>query len=352
MVENVLELLDKHGIHYEDKGDEVMCLCLNPNHDDKRLGSFYINKKKKFAYCFSCGFKANIYKLNKILGEDIQDAKFRTYKFTKSLRPVDKAQDKKKRVKKITYPKPVIIGKLLEPFDNPDIMSFLNKIGIYDRKFIEDYGIKYTEYSEMIADDLYGNPDVDYTKMRERICIPIHHNGKLINIECRTYTGGTPKVKYIKGCSMQTLFNYENIDRTKPVVLTESIKNLCKIWNVYPNVIAMFHAIPSENQLRMLNKINSIIFFADNDAGSFGELKDGKLKEGGIQVLAQKYKGRLLVCWDKRTYWKDDKEKNERVLKGYDANDCTLDEIKAHINGAVSYEELKASGKVLTADNS
>ena len=350
MVEDVLELLDKHNIHYEDKGNRVKCLCLNPSHDDKHIGSFSIDKEKKLAYCFSCGFKANIYTLNKILGEDIPDRYFRTYKFTKPLRPVEKPQGKAKRIKKIIYPKPVIVGKMLNPFDSSRVMNFLNKIGIYDRDFIKNYGIKYTEYSEMIAEDLYGNPEVDYTKMRERICIPIYHNGKLINMECRTYIGETPKVKYIKGCSMQTLFNYDRIERTKPVVLTESVKNLCKIWNVYPNVIAMFHAIPTENQLRMLNKIGHVIFFADNDAGSFGEMKDGKLKEGGIQVLAREYKGKLSVCWDKRTYWKEDK--NEKVLKGYDANDCNLAEIKAHIDNAIGYDELKASGRVLTAEGS
>ena len=331
MIQDVKELLDKHNIHYIESGSSIKCLCLNPMHNDKHIGSFSIDKEKKLAYCFSCGFSANIYTLNKLLGESISNSDFHSYKFTRPLRPIER---------KIEYPNPKIIGKLLNPFENTQVMDFLNSIGIYSEEFIRQYDITYTNYSEMIAENLYGDSDTEYTKMKDRICIPIRHNNQIINYECRTVINEIPKIKYVKGCSMQTLFNFENIDTSKTVVLTESVKNLCKIWNVYPNVVAMFHAIPSDVQIKMLNQCDNLIFFADNDAGSFGEIKDGKLKKGGIQALADNYKKDFRVCYDKRTYWKRNPETGLNERKGFDANDCTLDEIENHISKAVSYKLL------------
>lgn len=340
MIEDVKELLDKHGIHYIESGNSIKCLCLNPMHNDSHIGSFSIDKEKKLAYCFSCGFSANIYTLNRVLGEKISIDSFREYKFTKSLRPVPEKE------KEIEYPIPKVIGKLFSPFDNLKVMKFLNSIGIYSESFIKDYGIKYTNYSEMIADNLYGKEDVEYTKMKDRICIPIYHNGKKINIECRTMIDEVPKVKYIKGCSMQTLFNFEHIDKSKPVVLTESVKNLCKIWNVYPNVVAMFHAIPSDIQLKMLNECDNLIFFADNDAGSLGEVKEGKLKKGTVQVLKEKYKKDFKVCCDKRFYRKKNRETGKWERKGFDANDCTLEEIENHIKNAEFFSEFALANSI------
>lgn len=333
MIEDVKELLEKHGIHYIESGNSIKCLCLNPMHNDRHIGSFSIDKKKKLAYCFSCGFSANIYTLNKVLGESLSfnSSASRSYKFMRPLRPEEK---------KIEYPSPKVIGKLLDPLDNPKVMEFLNSIGIYSESFIRDYEIKYTSYSEMIAENLYGREDIEYTKMQDRICIPIFHKNKKINIECRTMTDEVPKVKYIKGCSMQTLFNFENIDKSKPVVLTESVKNLCKIWNVYPNTVAMFHAIPSDVQMEMLNQCDSLIFFADNDAGSLGEIKDGKMKKGTVQALQEKYRKDFRICCDNRFYWKRNRETGIKERKGFDANDCTLDEIENHISNAISYKDF------------
>lgn len=335
MIEDVNELLDKHNISYVDKGDKILCLCLNPSHNDRHIGSFSIDKRKRLAHCFSCGFSANIYTLNSVLGEDCRNRKFEGYKFTKSLRP-------KEEDAKVEYPSPKVIGRLLDPFSNKEVMEYLNSIGIISEDFIHKFGIKYTMYSEMIAENLYGNINESYTRMRERICIPITHEGKKINMECRTFIDEIPKVKYVRGCSMQTLFNFENIDKSKPVVLTESVKNLCKIWNVYPNVVAMFHAIPTKIQMEMLNQCDNLIFFADNDAGSFGEKNGKDFRKGGLQFLAENYKKDFRLCWDKRTYLKYNKETGKKEQKGYDANDCTLDEIKAHLDNAILYSEFKA----------
>jgi DNA primase len=58
---NVSELLTKNGIHYTDKGKDVLVRCLSPDHED-RNPSMRIDKTTGIGYCFSCGFKLDLFK--------------------------------------------------------------------------------------------------------------------------------------------------------------------------------------------------------------------------------------------------------------------------------------------------
>lgn len=326
---NVEEMLKIKGIPYEDRGENVKLHCLNPHHNDKNP-SLEIRKSDGLFHCWSCGFSGNIYTLQKLLfGKDNIIFKINPIQVSKS-----------KKYKK-SYPTIKIIGELQNPFNNLEVMKFLRSIGITRDEFIHKYEIKYSIYTEMIADNLREDIETNFTKMQERVCIPIYHNSKLINMECRTYKGDTPKVKYVKGGSVNTLFNWQNIDKSKTVVTTESVKNFCKIWNVYPNTVALFHNIPTDKQLKMLNECNSIIHFGDNDEGFFGNDK----RDGTLQRLAKNYKGKLFLTWDKREYYKEVDGEKKKI--GYDANDCSLAEISNHLDNAISFEEYQKNSKVL-----
>lgn len=315
MTVDVENLLRENGIRYESSGNNLVTLCLNPSHNDHHP-SMRINKENGLFHCFSCGFKGNYYTLEKILtGKSSfkkEDIKVKTVKTKSVYKPIK------------------VIGKLNDVYQSKEVLDFLKSIGCSD-EFIKKFNVKYSSYSEMIAENLYDT-DNSCTKMYNRIVIPIEDEKKrIINYECRTYIGEEPKVKYVRGGSMDTIFNWNNIDKTKPVVSVESVKNLMRIYNVYPNVIALFHAIPTEKQMKMLNEIPNLIHFGDNDCGFFG---DDKLhRKGTLQVLGEKYKGNLKLTWDNRTYIKDGK------VKGYDANDCTEKEILMHIKNAISYND-------------
>lgn len=320
MTNDVENLLRENGIQYKTCGDSLVTLCLNPLHNDHNP-SMKIRKDNGLFHCFACGFKGNYYTLEKIL---TGKSSFKKNENSDSIFN----QSKKK---KIIYKPIKIIGKLKNVHDSNEVLSFLSSIGCSE-EFIEKFNVKYSSYSEMIADDLYNDEQVKPTKMFNRIVIPIEDEKKrIINYECRTYIGEEPKVKYVKGGSMDTIFNWNNIDKTKTVVSVESVKNLMRIYNVYPNVIALFHAIPTEKQMKMLNEIPNLIHFGDNDCGFFG---DDKLKrKGTLQVLGENYKGNLKLTWDNRTYIKNGK------VKGFDANDCTEKEILKHIKNSISYED-------------
>ena len=317
-------LLESHGIDCsKESSSHIIIKCLNPAHSDNKP-SMSIRKSDGVFQCWSCGYTGNYNKLHRLVtGESVKENEKESW--SRSI-----------HIKKKTsiIPSIKVIGNLYNPLENKQIREFLRNVGIYSDDFIKDYGITYSHYSEMIAEHLIGT-NVEYTKMKNRICTPIYKDGKLINMEGRVYEPleelpeGTPKILYVRGGSVDTLYNWENIDKSKPVVTTESVKNFWKIWNVYPNTVALFHAIPTKTQLEMLEEVD-IIHFGDNDAGFLGEKasKGKPERKGTMQVLAEKRNKDFKICWDRR------KHPNG---KGYDANDCTLDEIKEHLNKAIDY---------------
>lgn len=329
---SVEHLLEQYNIKYKDKGSYVVCKCLNPGHDDS-TPSLSIRKADGLYNCFGCGFKGNYFTLYEFLtGNKIRKNKNSEWNQTY----IEKSRKK-------SLPQIEIIGNLYSPLDNKIVREYLRSVGVYSDDFIKDYGIKYSVYSEMIAKHLLTKKDIKFTKVVNRVCTPIYRKNRLINMEARVYEDietlpeGTPKVLYIKGGSVETLYNWENIDKSKPVVTTESVKNFWKIWNVYPNTVALFHAIPTKEQLKMLEEVD-IIHFGDNDEGFFGKYeKDKVVRKGTLQVLAEEYSKDFRFCYDRRRLPNG---------KGYDANNCSLEEIDNHIKKAIYYSDYINKPKI------
>lgn len=319
MIENVEELLNKHGIKFISRGNSISCLCPNPSHNDTHIGNFSFSLTKGVGHCFVCGCSVNIFSFNKLLGEKI-DSNGYNPTFLQSLKPKHKEE--------ISYSKPIVYGKMYNPIYNKNIMDFLhNNLGWND-KFIEEKQVKYCRYTEMISESLLRDPSVDEedkkpTKMQNRICIPIFKNGKLINYECRTFDNDPIKVKYVHGCSSNLIYNFENIDLTKEVVLTEGIKNLGKAYTITKNIISSFGNQLTDIKLEMLNKIPKLTVFLDNDDGGLTMAK--KLKEN--------YNGELRATFCPKFYKKDSE------IKGFDMNDCTLQEINYYLNHVMSIDK-------------
>ena len=306
MYQDVEQLLLTHGIKYQKKGNIIKCLCPSPSHNDRHIGSFSFDTIKGVGHCFSCGCSVNIFSFNKLLGEKLEYKGDVNYEFTKSLKP---------KKEEVIYNKPIVYGKLYDPFYDNKIMDFLHGIGWSD-EFIEEKGVKYCRYCEMIGENIVNDIDEKPTVMENRICIPIYKDGKLVNYECRTFKNEFPKVKYVKSCSSNFLYNFENVDLEKPVILTESIKNLGKAWTVTKNVISSFGNQLTPIKMELLNRIPKLTVFLDNDDGGLTMAK--KLKEN--------YNGELRATFCPKFY------KKGSEIKGFDMNDCTLQEIQEYIN--------------------
>ena len=306
MYQDVEQLLLTHGIKYQKKGNIIKCLCPSPSHNDRHIGSFSFDTIKGVGHCFSCGCSVNIFSFNKLLGEKLEYKGDVNYEFTKSLKP---------KKEEVVYTKPIVYGKLYNPFYDNKIMNFLHGIGWSD-EFIEEKGVKYCRYCEMIGENIANDIDEKPTVMENRICIPIYKGGKLVNYECRTFDNNPIKVKYVKSCSSNLLYNLENVDLEKPVILTESIKNLGKAWTVTKNVISSFGNQLTPIKMELLNHIPKLTVFLDNDDGGLTMAK--KLKEN--------YNGELRATFCPKFY------KKGSEIKGFDMNDCTLQEIQEYIN--------------------
>lgn len=316
MIEDVELLLSNHGIKYQKKGHKIYCLCPNPNHDDTHIGSFSFDTIKGLGYCFACGCSVNIRSFNRLLGEKGNFDKGYNFSFNKSLKP---------KKEEINFPKPVVFGKLYSARYDSKIMEFLHGIGWSD-EFIDFAEVKYCSYCEMIAENLVDDLNEKRTHMKNRIVIPIYKNEQLVNYECRTFENEFPKVKYVNGCKSNLIYNYEKIDLSKEVILTESIKNLGKGWSVNKNIISTFGNQITDIKMEMLNKIPNLLVFLDFDEGGLTMLQ--KLKKG--------YGGNLRVTFCPKRYRNSDGE-----LKGYDMNDLTLEEIEYYLNNTVSIEKAE-----------
>jgi hypothetical protein len=330
---NIELLLAQKGIIPKDKGSNLIIKCLNPAHPDKNP-SMSIEKSTGRFHCFACGFGGSYSKLHEILtGEHYKKTVNDTW-----------GNPFLKRQEPPLEPSIDVLGNLYDPKENPLVRSYLKSVGILKDSFIDKYEIKYTYYCEMLASHLKDTPKVFPTKMENRACLPIYSpKNNCINYECRDFLLNNPKNKkilYAKGGSVATLYNWQFIDKTKPVITTESVKNFWKIWNVYPNTLAFFHAIPSELQISLLKELKGgIIHFGDNDAGFFGEVTNGLQRKGTIQVLSEKYGDDFKICWDKRV--KKIKTKEGVKIKGYDPNDCSLSEIYNIVTNAIDYKDWK-----------
>lgn len=314
MYQDVEQLLLAHGIKYQKKGNIIKCLCPSPSHNDRHIGSFSFDTIKGVGHCFSCGCSVNIFSFNKLLGEKLEYKGDVNYEFTKSLKP---------KKEEVVYTKPIVYGKLYNPFYDNKIMNFLHGIGWSD-EFIEEKGVKYCRYCEMIGENIANDIDEKPTVMENRICIPIYKDGKLVNYECRTFDNNPIKVKYVRGCSSNLIYGIDNVDLNKEVILSEGIKNIGKCWTVNKNVISTFGNQITDIKLRILNKIPNLLVFLDNDKG--GLLMAQKLKEG--------YEGNLRATFNPNKYRNSDGE-----LKGKDLNDSTFEEIKYYLGHTMSIDK-------------
>ena len=70
MSDPVLDLLKEKGISFSISGKDYVTHCFNPDHNDN-TPSFRIDKVTGISHCFSCGFKANIFKFYGLLTNNV-----------------------------------------------------------------------------------------------------------------------------------------------------------------------------------------------------------------------------------------------------------------------------------------
>ena len=116
--------------------------------------------------------------------------------------------------------------------------------------------------------DSFRDPDLKFTTFKNRLCIPIYHSSELISLEGRDLTGkAKTKVLYPKGAgAVSNLFNYDNLDKSKPLVVVEGILDMPRIWQyVTKNVTTTFGVNITSEQKEQLKQFDHVILLSDSD---------------------------------------------------------------------------------------
>lgn len=295
------EVLQKCGIHYEDKGNRYIACC--PFHSEK-TPSFSMYKEGGNWKCFGCGKQGKLSELLlELTGEEIH------YK------PQYKIVEDQSKQKVLRYTDYQIDGEFLNIFDNQFVLEYCWSIG-FTNKFIEVFDIKYFKKAAFFYDN--SEPKYYYN----RIVIPCKLNGKVYNYECRDYTRrSSKKVLYPRQAENDFLFNFDSIDKSKELVVVEGIKGLAKVWSYYStNVVSTFGQVLKDNQKQQLLQCRNIVRMPDNDENKI-DLKTGLPRDNVMSVIEEM-----------DSFYLDEYSIAYIPYKGFDPNNLTLGQIREVMN--------------------
>lgn len=116
----------------------------------------------------------------------------------------------------------------------------------------------------------------------QRLTIPIIEDGVIASIEGRDITRHQPnKCIYpasyegsIGGSSYRRLFNIDNLDRNKPLIICEGIMDTVRIWqSITKNVTCTYGSSLKRRLLKDINEFRDVIIFSDSDAGGLTAMR-------------------------------------------------------------------------------
>jgi len=299
---NVSETLDNLNLAFEDKGSRYLMLC--PFHSEK-TPSFSVFKDSGHYKCFGCGVTGSLNDLVfKLSGKSLHYDTKNQFKLT------EKTQYQKHIIDDYS-----IEGELFSVFSNQKILDYCWKIG-FSNEFLKYFNVQYSQQFRFISKYLLEEKPKKY--FYNRIIIPCYNNRKILNYECRDYTKkSSVKVLYPKGADNNFLFNFDNIDIHKPLVVTEGIKSLSHIWEYYTkNTVSTFGKILKDGQKEQLLLCDKIIRFLDND-------------ENKIDKKTKKPVDNISICIDEMdSFYSNEYEIAYSPHKGFDPANLNRETIK------------------------
>lgn len=187
-------------------------------------------------------------------------------------------------------------GHLIPAYRNTDVLNFLRIRGL-PIEIAKKYEMSYTE-DLIIIDRLNKNDlpeDQCITSFKNnRLIIPIWEGKKVVSFEGRDIyfnRYNLPKDRYHKslypkGSFLQTLFEWEKLDTTKPLYLVEGLMDLFALRTneKFLNSTTIFGAACTERQAYLLNKFKDVIYVRNADIAG----------EKSVESIIKKgYKGNL-----------------------------------------------------------
>ena len=165
---------------------------------------------------------------------------------------------------------------------NPEALEYARSRFMND-EFIDFFHIGYSKksfiYLRKKGEEL-ANPSK--TPFYKRLIIPIIEDGVIASVEGRDVTRHqTPKCLYpasyqgsIGGSNYRRLFNIDNLDRNKPLIICEGIMDTVRIWqSITKNVTCTYGSSLKRRLLEDINEFRDVIVFSDSDAGGLTAMR-------------------------------------------------------------------------------
>lgn len=228
-----------------------------PFHKDE-TPSMFINMKKGIYKCFSCGKKGSIESLYRELTSNnlYSDLGIKRDRFSRyaSNRFIQFDTSDSNRTEKVYV-----------NIDWNDIVPYTSCEESYDyvynRGISEEVAKKYKfGYAELTR--------INTTTFRNRLIIPIYEGNRLISVEGRRINSTEkPKVLYPKNCSVDTLFDLDNLDRHQTLYACEGLMDLCvlKSSGTLQNSTSVFGASITKRQKELFREFDKVVYIPDLD---------------------------------------------------------------------------------------
>ena len=283
MTQISIEILNRLGIKFKQDKNQQMIKCINDEHNDHHA-SMSLNLSKGLCNCFACGYSK---RLTNVYYEKTGSS---IYKDMGLNRPTRRLGFTGRHVPDyITFEKLPEIdftfdGQLYSVRDSKDAMNWAEKRG-FSATFCEVNNIRFSpQFKTFQTSDPNNKEEMSF--FHNCVVIPIFEKNKLISFEARDTLGKEAwkkhlqemgvkdidekkyrKVLYPKHSSVNTLFQYEKLDTSQRLYITEGLMDMLSLRTDqnFKNSSCMFHCNPTERQIYLLKKFKEIVYVVDND---------------------------------------------------------------------------------------
>ena len=289
------EILFRLGINAT--RDQMMIKCLSPEHDDHHA-SMSVSLRKGVCHCFACGYSAS---LASLYYERTGNSIYRDLGIEQN--PEDLIIRASRSIPRSRLPDQVldvdfsIDGTFTSMSE--DAQKWIKARG-FDVQFCVDQGWRYASHLETfrVSDPSDEDGKGYYSGM---VIIPIYEHSHLVSFEARDIHGKEAwekrhhaegaeykKVLYPRFSSVNTLFGWETLNKNQTLYVVEGLMDMFSLRTsaTFKNCSCLFHCIPTERQLGILDRFHDIVYVTDNDApGLRGCLKMMESLKGKVSYL-------------------------------------------------------------------
>lgn len=238
--------------------EELSVYC--PFHKETNPSCF-IDLKRGIYHCFSCGRGGSVESLYKeVTGNSIYSVLgIKTTPFSSFARKNNQfnfnyggdSEPKKKNVY-INYDE----FKLTPATQNEECINYLHKRGI-SLSVADEAHFKYCKETR-----------INTTLFKNRICIPIYENNRLMSIEGRRLNDeDEPKVLYPKNTSVDFLYDWDNLNKDDIVYGCEGLMDLfvLRSSSFFKNSTSIFGANLTKRQIFQIKQLKQFVYIPDKD---------------------------------------------------------------------------------------